>query len=79
MAMVTSKVEPWVTRRKMVDALTPCLATFGVNKEERKPDEDWDSAGGRLPFALAIGASSGSEAAGSGSLSAGCLAGMDAR
>ena len=62
----------------MVDALTPCLATFGVNKEERKPDEDWDSAGGWLPFALAIGAGSDSEAAGSGSLSAGCLAGMDA-
>jgi hypothetical protein len=76
-AMVTSRKEPWVTRRKMVDALTPCLVDFGFKKEKREPGEDWESAGDWLPFVLVIGAGSGSEAGGSGSLSAGCLAGMD--
>ena len=61
----------------MVDTLTPCLVTFGLKKERKRPDGDWDSAGDWLPFVLMIGAGSGSEAAGRVSLSAGCLVGMD--
>ena len=60
----------------MVDTLTPCLEIFGLKMEERRPDEDWDSAGDWLPLGLAIGPGAGSETAGRGSLSAGCLAGM---
>ena len=77
-AMVESRRQPWVTRRRMVDTLTPCLVTFGLKREKKRPDGDsWGSAGDWLPFVLVIGAGSSSEAAGRGSLSAGCLAGMD--
>jgi hypothetical protein len=77
-AMVTSKRKLWATRRRMVDVLTPRLSSFGLKKEEMGPDGGWDWAAGWLPpFALAIGGGPGSEDAGPGSLSAGCLAGMN--
>ena len=78
-AMVSSRREPWVTRRTMVDTLTPHLVTFGLKKDERKADEDWGSTLGWLPSELVIGVCSGSGAGGGWSLSAGCLAGMDSR
>lgn len=66
-AMVTISREPWVTRRRIVDTLTPCLVTFGWKMENKGPDEDWDPA-------LVIETGSGR-----GALSAGCLAGVDVR
>ena len=76
-AMVMIRMEPWVTRRRIVDTLTPYLPTFGLKKEEMAPDEGWDSAADWLPLVLLIETGSCSETAGCGSLSAGCLAGID--
>ena len=75
-AMVNSRREPWVTRRRMVDTLTPHLVTFGLKRDERKVDEDRGSTVGWLPFRLVIGVCSGWGVGGGWSLSAGCLAGM---
>jgi len=36
--MVRRRREPWVTRRKMVDDLTPFLPVLGLKKDT---DEDW--------------------------------------
>jgi len=57
--MVMSKRELWVTRRKMVDGLTPHLPNFGLRKEKMGRDESWASS----PFSLVIGDGSGWEAA----------------
>jgi len=76
-AMVASKRQPWVTRRRIVDNLTPYLESFGLKTEKRGRDEGRDPAAGWLPFTLAIGDGPGSEEADGGSLSAGCLAGRD--
>jgi hypothetical protein len=70
--MVVRSREVWVTRRKIVDGLTPCLLNFGLRKEKMGLDEGWDW----LPV---IEDGSGWEAAaGRGSLSAGWRAGTDA-
>ena len=78
-ATVTSRREPWVTRRMIVDSLTPYLVNLGLKTEKRGRVEDWDSAAGWLPFTLVVGDGPCSEDAGGGPLSAGCLAGRDVR
>ena len=78
MAMVTSKREPWATKRMIVDDLTPHLLSLGLKKEKVGRDEGWDSAAGWLPPTLTIGDGADSEDSSGCSLSAGCLAGMDA-
>jgi hypothetical protein len=69
--MVRSKREPWVTKRKMVEALTPCLVNLGL-KERAGIDDGWDPAEDWSMFVLAIGEGP-SSAGGTGgcSLSAG--------
>jgi hypothetical protein len=37
--MVTSRREPWATRRRIVDTLTPNLVYFGLKMDKRGPDE----------------------------------------
>ena len=61
----------------MVDTLTPNFVTFGFKKEKKGADEDGGSTADWLPLPSVIETGSGSGDAGRGSLSAGCLAGMD--
>jgi hypothetical protein len=75
-AMEVRRREPCVTRRKIVDVLTPCLLTLGLRKEKKGLDDGWDAEEGGLPPALAIGDGPSASAAGGGSgVSAGCRAG----
>lgn len=74
-AMEVRRRDPCVTRRKIVDVLTPCLPTLGLRKEKKGLEEGWDAAEGGLPPALAIGDGPSAGAAGGGSVSAGCRAG----
>lgn len=68
--MVISKSEHWVTRRKMVDVLTPRLPNLGLRKEKMGVDGGWGWTGGWSPFPLAIVGGTGSEGAGRGSTTA---------
>lgn len=63
-----------MTRRKIVDVLTPFLANLGL-KEREGLDEGWDGAEDWLPLELVIEDGPSSEAAGGCSLSAGWRAG----
>jgi len=76
-AIVMSRREPWVTRRKMVDVLTPHWFGFDLKKDKMGLCEGWGRAVDWLSFALAIAGGPCSEDAGCGSLSAGCLAGIN--
>jgi len=77
--MVKNKRELWVTRRKIVDVLTPNLLNFGLRKESMGPDEDRDWGADWSPLSLAIGDGPGWETAVCGSLSAGWRVGTDER
>ena len=61
----------------MVDVLTPHLLSLGLKREKMGRGEGSDWLTGWLPPASTIGSGPGSEDIGGGSLSAGCLAGMD--
>jgi len=73
--MVTSRREPWVTRRKIVDGLTPNLPNFGLRKENMGAGEGWGADWST--FSLAIGEASGWGVVGCNSVSAGWRAGID--
>ena len=66
-----------MTRRKMVDGLTPNLSNFGLRKERMGADKGGASGAAWSPFSLVVGEGSGWEDAGCGSLSAGWRAGTD--
>jgi len=70
-AIVASMRDPWVTRRRIVDTLTPNLQYFGSKKAKMGPDGGSDPATDWLPFVLAIGSGPRPEGAGRGTLSAG--------
>ena len=73
-ATVSRKRDPCVTRRKMVDVLTPRLSNLGL-KERAGLEVDRGSVEGWLPPASAVADGPSSEGAGGCSLSAGWWAG----